>query len=64
MHLKQLCFYQASLSNLDPLANLKELNVLEVGYSGVADIDAVKNLTSLRTLHLDGNDISDISNSS
>ena len=49
------------IKNLSPLAKLKNLEYLELAYTGISDVSALKELTNLESLNLYVNAISDVS---
>ena len=51
----------SNISDISALANLTNLQTLDLSGNGISDISALKSLTNLQTLNLSSNNISDIS---
>jgi Leucine-rich repeat (LRR) protein len=60
--LEELVLYDCNLNNSDLqyLAGLTNLRVLELSWNSISDLSALSRLTSLRALDLSGNNISDL----
>ena len=55
-----LCFHEIKLENIDSLKNLKNIEELDLSYTGIKNLSALRKMTSLKKLDLTGNKIRDI----
>ncbi|MBU3181425.1 leucine-rich repeat domain-containing protein [Clostridium psychrophilum] len=61
VNLKTLTLEKNSISNIEPLAQLTNLEELNLDNNDIKDISAIKNITSIKSLSLSSNRIDDIS---
>ena len=60
LRLESLRMWENAVSDLSPLAGMRSLTLLDLGYNHISDIFALANLTNLEWLELQGNRITDV----
>ena len=60
LRLESLRMWENPVSDLSPLAGMRSLTLLDLGYNHISDISALANLTNLVWLELPGNRITDV----
>ena len=60
LRLDDLWLWGNLVANLSPLANMRSLTHLDLGYNRISDISPLEKLTRLKWLELQGNQITDV----